>query len=115
MRKTLELVNGVSGADGAAREDLAENAADGHDAVAGEMIDGALRVAVLADLADPQADGRADRDLVADAEGLELALLGARVDGDDRSSLPGPGGHARLRKTPLFPPDLKSRRRRTTS
>src|SRR4030042_1239599 len=44
MRRTLPFLNGVSGADGAAAEDLAEDPADGHDAVADEMEAGPLRV-----------------------------------------------------------------------
>src|SRR5512136_1419123 len=183
MRRTLALVNGVSGADRAAAEDLAEDAPDGHDAVARELEDRAARVAFLPDLADPQADGRADRELVADLERaevdaarrqvlrvrarsearavklpepgllgfdvldheqrdlamaeapvgvagdalagddlgrrgrrLELALLETDVDGDDpRPARLRRRGHGRLRKTPLLPPLLKSRRRRTIS
>src|SRR4030042_1239601 len=60
---------------------------------------------------DPQPGGKLDgRD-----RDLGLALFGTRVDGDDRARLRGGRGHERLRKTPLFPPRLKSRRRRTIS
>ncbi len=65
---------------------------DGHDAVAREVEDRALRVAFLADLADPQADRRPrDDELVADRERAEVDAArrqvlgeGARTERDGR-------------------------------
>ena len=82
MRRTLPLLNAVSGADRAVAQDLAEDAARGHDAVADEVEDGALRVAVLADLADPQAHRARDDELVADGQGGEIDAPRGQVLGE---------------------------------
>src|SRR4030065_346354 len=91
MRRTLPFFNGVSGADDAADKDLAENPADGHDAVADEMEDGALGVAFLADLADPQPDRVTDQEFVADPESAEVDAPGGQVFGEGS----GPEGDGR--------------------
>src|SRR5512143_714415 len=82
MRRTLSSFNGVPRPDPAAAQDLAEDAAGGHDAVAGEVIDGALGVAVLPDLGDPQAHRAADDELVADGQGREVEAAGRQVLGE---------------------------------
>src|SRR5512135_2655701 len=95
MRRTLASLNRVSGPDRSAAEDLAEDAARRHDAVAGQMIDGAPRVAVLADLADPQPHRAGDDEYVADREGREIEPAcrqvlgeGARTDRHGRAAGP---------------------------
>src|SRR5512141_83067 len=82
MRRTLELFNAVSGADGAPGQDLAEDAAGRHDAVAGEVIDGAAGMAFLADLADPQAHDARDDELVADGQRAEVDAARRQVLGE---------------------------------
>src|SRR5512140_3218981 len=93
MRRAVELFNAVSGADGAPGQDLAEDAAGRHDAVAGEVIDGAAGMAFLADLADPQAHNARDDDLVADGQERDLPvaeiLVGVALDAPARADLDG--------------------------
>src|SRR5512136_560646 len=92
MRRTLTSLNDVPRTDPAAAQDLAKNAARGHDAVAGEVIDGALGVAVLADLADPQPHRAADDELVADGQGAEVEAARGQVLGEGA----GAEGNGRL-------------------
>src|SRR4030042_883653 len=86
MRRTLLFFNDISGADRPARQDLAEDPPDGHDAVAGEMEDGALGVAFLTGLADPHPDRVSDDKLVADAESAEVDSPRGQVFGESPRS-----------------------------
>src|SRR5665647_1892228 len=72
MRRTLLFFNAVSRADRASGEDFAEDAARRHDAIAGEMKNGALGMAFFADLTDPQTDAARDDELVADGQRAEV-------------------------------------------
>src|SRR5512147_3138053 len=97
IRRTLTPLNAVSRADRTAAEDFAEDAPDGHDAIAGQVIDGAFRVAFFPDLADPQADRGPDNELVADRQARQVEPAcrqvlgkGARAERDGRRARPEP-------------------------